>query len=74
MHNTVNFITLFRTKNKKQAVLYLNHLLAIAIVQIHVIVIMLLHTWRTNKIHVANQINRSGNTLLIDSDEIINPV
>ena len=39
--------------------------------QIHVIVIMLLHTWSTNKIHVANQINRSGNTLLIDWHTVI---
>ena len=35
---------------------------------------LLLHTWSTNNIYVTNQINRSGNTLLIDSHEIINPV
>ena len=35
---------------------------------------LLLPTWSTNKINATNQINRSGNTLLIDSHEIINPV
>ena len=31
---------------------------------------MLLLTWRTNKIHLANQINRAGNNLLTDSHAI----
>ena len=56
MHNTVNFITLFRTKNKKQAVLYLNHLLAIAIVQIHVLVIAVAHLgYKQNSRSKSNQ-------------------
>ena len=44
------------------AVLFESHLLAIAIEKIHVIVIALLY-----KIHLGNQINRAGCTLLTDS-------
>ena len=56
MHNTVNFITLFRTKNKKQTVLYLSHLLAIAIVQIHVIVIAVAYlAYKQNSRSKSNQ-------------------
>ena len=32
---------------------------------------LLLRTWRTNKIHLVNQINRAGNNLLTDSHTII---
>ena len=41
------------------AVLFLSHLLAIAIKQIHIRVILLLYTWSANKYHQANQINRA---------------
>ena len=48
------------------AILFESHLLAIAIEKIHVIVIAFLY-----KIHLGNQINRAGYTLLTDSYEII---
>ena len=32
---------------------------------------MLLLTWRTNKIHLANEINRAGNTLLTETQDYI---
>ena len=63
---TLNFIIPFRTKEITHAVLFESHLLAIAIAKIHVIVIAVLH-----KIHLGNQINRAGYTLLIYSHEII---
>ena len=56
--------TLFRTYEKTHAVLFYSNLLAIAIEQIHVIVIAL-DTLSTNKFHRANQINRAGNLLII---------
>ena len=60
------------------AVLFLSHLLAIAIKQIHIRVILLLYTRSANKFHQANQINYAGvNTLFIirmDSHKIIYPV
>ena len=63
---TLNFITLFRTKEKMHSVLFESHSLAIAIEKIHVIIIAFLY-----KIHVGNQINRAGYTLLTDSYTII---
>ena len=33
-----------------------------------------LYTWSINKFHLADQINRAGNTLLTDLPEIIYPV
>ena len=63
---TLNFITLFRTKEKMHSVLFKSHSLAIAIEKIHVIIIAFLY-----KIHVGNQINRAGYTLLTDSYAII---
>ena len=47
------------------AVLFLSHLLAIAIKQIHVRVIACVYSKSANKFYHANRINRSGNTLLI---------
>ena len=59
-------------------VLFLSHLLAIAIKQIHIRVIMLLYTLSANKFRQANQINHAGiNTLFIirtDLHKIIYPV
>ena len=63
---TLNFIILFRTKEITHAVLFESHLLAIAIEKIHVIVIAVLY-----KMHLGNQINRAGYTLLTYSHEII---
>ena len=57
-----HFITLFRTKDKLHAVLFSSHLLAIAIEQIHVIVISFVYL--EYKQHLANQIIRAGNILL----------
>ena len=62
---TLSFITLFRTKEKMHAVLF-ESLLAIAKEKILVIVIAFLY-----KIHLGNQINHAGYTLLTDSYEII---
>ena len=59
------------------AVLFLSHLLAIAIKQIHVRVIACVYSKSANKFYHANRINRSGNTLLIiktDWHKIIYPV
>ena len=63
---TLNFITLFRTKEKMHSILFESHSLAIAIEKIHVIIIAFLY-----KIHLGNQINHAGYTLLTDSYEII---
>ena len=63
---TLNFITLFRTKEKMHSVLFESHSLAIAIEKIHVIIIAFLY-----KIHLGNQINLAGYTLLTDLYEII---
>ena len=63
---TLNFITLFRTKEKMHSVLFESHSLAIAIEKIHVIIVAFLY-----KIHLGNQINHAGYTLLTDSYEII---
>ena len=60
--NTLNFITLFRRKDKLHAVLFSSHLLAIAIEQIHFIVISFVYL--EYKQHFANQIIRAGNILL----------
>ena len=58
--------TLFTTKEKMHAVLFWRHLLAIATEQIHVIVIAFVY-----EIHLGNQIDRAGNTILTDVHEII---
>ena len=34
----------------------------------------ILYTWSINKFHLADQINRAGNTLLADLPDIIYPV
>ena len=73
------YYSLFRTNEKMNAVLFLSHLLAIAIEKINVRVRLLLKTWSTNKFHQTNKVHRSGNTLflfiiLIDSPKVIYPV
>ena len=51
-----------RTKDKMHAIFFSSHSHCFRILGVQ------------NKIHLANQINRTGNTLLTVSHEIINPV
>ena len=52
------------------ALLFQSHL-SIAIMSKFTLWSLLLYTWNTYKIHLANQINHAGNTLLTDSHKNI---
>ena len=55
--NTLNFITLFRTKDEMHALLFQSHL-SFAITSKFTLWSLLLYTWSTYPIHLANQLCR----------------